>query len=57
MSQTVRDAVLGGGGTWLDRAFVVNDWYVSGYQPLADGAGQRIGMLYVGYPGAALHAG
>jgi hypothetical protein len=37
------------GQTWLDRAFVVNDWYVSAYQPLADGAGQRVGMLYVGY--------
>lgn len=49
VSQTVRDQVLGAGGTWLDRAFVVNDWYVSGYQPLADGAGTRVGMLYVGY--------
>ncbi|MBY0467126.1 MAG: HAMP domain-containing protein, partial [Burkholderiales bacterium] len=33
----------------LDRAFVVNDWYVSAYQPLLDGDEQRIGMLYVGY--------
>lgn len=49
VSQQVRDAVLGRGATWLDRAFVVNDWYVSGYQPLADGDGRRIGMLYVGY--------
>ncbi len=49
VSQTVRDTVLGRGQTWLDRAFVVNDWYVSGYQPLADGAGRRVGMLYVGY--------
>jgi two-component system, NtrC family, sensor kinase len=49
VSQTVRDAVLGRGSTWLDRAFVVNDWYVSGYQPLVDGAGQRVGMLYVGF--------
>ena len=49
VSQTVRDAVLGRGSTWLDRAFVVNDWYVSGYLPLADGAGRRVGMLYVGY--------
>jgi two-component system NtrC family sensor kinase len=39
----------GQGETWLDRAFVVNDWYVSAYQPLADGAGRRVGMLYVGY--------
>jgi two-component system NtrC family sensor kinase len=49
VSQQVRDAVLGRGSTWLDRAFVVNDWYVSAYQPLADSAGQRVGMLYVGY--------
>jgi signal transduction histidine kinase len=49
VSQTVRDAVLGRGSTWLDRAFVVNDWYVSGYQPLADGQGRAIGMLYVGF--------
>jgi signal transduction histidine kinase len=49
VSQRVRDEVLGAGRTWLGRAFVVNDWYVSGYLPLADGAGQRVGMLYVGY--------
>ncbi|WP_298831646.1 cache domain-containing protein [uncultured Piscinibacter sp.] len=49
VSGTVRDAVLGRGSTWLDRAFVVSDWYVSGYQPLVDGAGQRVGMLYVGF--------
>ncbi|TXH48245.1 MAG: HAMP domain-containing protein [Burkholderiaceae bacterium] len=48
VSQTVRDAVLGRGQTWLDRAFVVNDWYVSAYEPLADSAGERIAMLYVG---------
>ena len=49
VSQVVRDAVLGRGQTWLDSAFVVSDWYVSAYQPLTDGAGRRIGMLYVGY--------
>ena len=49
VSQVVREAVLGRGETWLGRAFVVNDWYVSAYQPLADDAGQRVGMLYVGY--------
>jgi two-component system, NtrC family, sensor kinase len=48
VSQSVRDTVLGSGVTWLGRAFVVNDWYVSAYQPLADGAGRRVGMLYVG---------
>ena len=49
VSMAVREAVLGRGDTWLDRAFVVNDWYVSAYQPLLDAAGVRVGMLYVGY--------
>lgn len=49
VSQAVSDAVLKRGATWLDRAFVVNDWYVSAYEPLLDGAGRRVGMLYVGY--------
>lgn len=49
VSQAVRDAVLRDGRTWFDRAFVVNDWYVSAYEPLLDVRGQRIGMLYVGF--------
>ncbi len=49
VSQQVRDAVLDRGETWLGRAFVVNDWYVSGYEPLVDRLGRRVGMLYVGY--------
>ena len=49
VSQAVSDAVLKRGATWLDRAFVVDDWYVSAYEPLLDGAGKRVGMLYVGY--------
>ena len=49
VSQKVRDAVLGEGRTWLDSAFVVNDWYVSGYEPVQDSFGKRVGMLYVGY--------
>ncbi len=48
VSASVREAVLGHGVTWLDRAFVVNEWFVSGYEPIADGRGQRVGMLYVG---------
>ncbi|TWA57847.1 two-component system NtrC family sensor kinase [Azospirillum baldaniorum] len=48
-SQAVADKVLDRGEPWLGSAFVVNDTYVSGYQPLADTAGRRIGMLYVGF--------
>ena len=49
VSQSVRERVLTQGQTWLDRAFVVDDWYVSAYQPLTNAQEQRIGMLYVGY--------
>lgn len=49
VSAAVRNRVLGQGETWLDRAFVVNDWYISGYLPLTDSFGKRVGMLYVGF--------
>ncbi|WP_338549008.1 sensor histidine kinase [Roseovarius phycicola] len=49
VSAVVRHAVLDEGQTWLNRAFVVNDWYISGYLPLIDSMGHRVGMLYVGY--------
>ncbi|WP_421907011.1 sensor histidine kinase [Mameliella sp.] len=49
VSAVVRQQVLGEGKTWLDRAFVVNDWYISGYLPLTDSFGERVGMLYVGF--------
>lgn len=49
VSAAVRETVLDKGRTWLDRAFVVSDWYVSAYEPLLDGRQQRIGMLYVGF--------
>ena len=49
VSAAVHQAVLDQGHTWLDRAFVVTDWYVSAYEPLIDSQGQRIGMLYVGF--------
>lgn len=49
VSEAVQQAVLHEGRTWLDRAFVVKDWYVSAYEPLVDSQGQRVGMLYVGF--------
>ncbi len=49
VSAAVHEAVLTEGRTWLDRAFVVNDWYVSAYEPLLDSHEQRVGMLYVGF--------
>lgn len=49
VSAVVRAAVLDRGQTWLDSAFVVNDWYISAYEPIADSTGKRVGMLYVGF--------
>ncbi|MDA8259064.1 MAG: cache domain-containing protein [Betaproteobacteria bacterium] len=49
VSAAVRHTVLDLGHTWLDRAFVVNDWYVSAYEPIIDSRGKRVGMLYVGF--------
>jgi two-component system NtrC family sensor kinase len=49
VSAAVRGAVLDEGRTWLDSAFVVNDWYISAYRPITDSFGARVGMLYVGY--------
>ena len=49
VSAAVHHAVLDEGRTWLDRAFVVNEWYVSGYEPITDADGRRVGMLYVGF--------
>ncbi|WP_339028280.1 cache domain-containing protein [Bradyrhizobium symbiodeficiens] len=49
VSAAVRSAVLDEGRTWLDSAFVVNDWYISAYEPLVDSYGKRVGMLYVGF--------
>ena len=49
VSAAVRGAVLDEGRTWLDRAFVVNDWYISGYVPILDSFDRRVGMLYVGF--------
>jgi len=49
VSTDVDRTVLGRGKTWLGRAFVVNDWYISGYEPILDSDGRRVGMLYAGF--------
>ncbi|MBV2121752.1 MAG: cache domain-containing protein [Candidatus Thiodiazotropha sp. (ex Ctena orbiculata)] len=49
VSDEVRTQVLEHGKKWIDRAFVVNDWYISAYQPIIDVNGERVGMLYAGF--------
>ena len=47
-SDEVSRVVLRTGEKWTDRAFVVNDWYITAYEPIEDVWGARVGMLYVG---------
>jgi len=49
VSNEVRKRVLMRGKVWIDSAFVVNDWYISSYEPIVDINGERVGMLYAGY--------
>ncbi len=48
VSQEVYDEVVVRGRPWIGRAFVVNAWYMTAYEPITDVKGNRIGMLYVG---------
>jgi two-component system NtrC family sensor kinase len=48
LSAAVCETVLDRGGTWAKPAFVVNDWYITAYEPIRDPAGRIIGVLYVG---------
>ncbi|WP_394129201.1 cache domain-containing protein [Shewanella maritima] len=49
VSDEVRKKVLIDGENWIDRAFVLNDWFISAYSPIEDIRGQRVGMIYTGF--------
>ena len=44
----VYDQVVVQGKQYIGRAFVVNDWYISAYEPIKDYDGRIIGIQYVG---------
>jgi len=48
VSEEVYDQVLIEGLPWIERAFVVNDWYYTAYEPIKNIRGDIIGILYVG---------
>lgn len=48
VSKEVNQAVLIEGESWIDRAFVVNDWYITAYEPIKNIEEKIIGILYVG---------
>ena len=48
LSEEVGARVLEEGRPWTERAFVVNDWYMTAYEPIRDVSGSLVGILYVG---------
>jgi two-component system NtrC family sensor kinase len=48
VSKEVNNAVLKEGKPWIARAFVVNDWYITAYEPIKNIDDKIIGILYVG---------
>jgi len=48
VSEEVYDHVVRRGGTWIGRAYVVNNWYITAYEPIRDIQDNIIGILYVG---------
>lgn len=48
LSSEVYNHVIRDGKIWADRAFVVNDWYLTAYEPIKNPEGNIIGSLYVG---------
>jgi len=44
----VEEHVLGQGKSWIQRAFVVDHWYITAYEPILDVRDKIVGMLYVG---------
>jgi len=48
VSDKVYRKVIVEGKPWVDRAFVVTDWYLTAYEPIRDFSGKIIGILYAG---------
>ncbi|OQY27220.1 MAG: hypothetical protein B6I38_10365, partial [Anaerolineaceae bacterium 4572_5.1] len=48
VSEEVYNQVIVKGEPWIDRAYVVNSWYITAYEPIRDMYDRIIGILYVG---------
>ncbi|MBN1312818.1 MAG: cache domain-containing protein [Anaerolineae bacterium] len=44
----VYDQVIVKGEPWIGQAYVVNDWYITAYEPIRNIDGNVIGIIYVG---------
>ena len=48
VTEEVYDQVVINGKPWIGRAYVVNNWYITAYEPIRDVYDRIIGILYVG---------
>ena len=48
VSEEVYNQVVVNGEPWIGRAYVVNDWYITAYEPIRNIRYNVIGILYVG---------
>jgi two-component system NtrC family sensor kinase len=48
VSEDVYKQVAEKGEVWIGRAYVVNNWYITAYEPIKDINNKIIGILYVG---------
>jgi len=48
ISEEVYKQVINNGKPWIGRAYVVNDWYITAYEPIRNIHYNIIGILYVG---------
>jgi two-component system NtrC family sensor kinase len=56
LSEEVYERVVGEGRLWIDRAFVIDEWYFTAYGPIRDPDGGVIGILSVGVLAAKFDA-
>ena len=48
IAEDVYNQVVTKGEPWIGRAYVVNNWYITAYEPIRNAIGAVIGILYVG---------
>ncbi|HUT62615.1 MAG TPA: cache domain-containing protein, partial [Anaerolineae bacterium] len=48
VSAEVENYVFEKGKTWIERAFAVNDWYITAYEPIKNISGKNVGILGIG---------
>ena len=48
VSEEVYNRVVVNGEPWIGRAYVVNNWYITAYEPIKNVNNEIIGILYVG---------